>query len=61
MFLVYLFPFSELFCLYGHNSDNYVIGIPSMKLNEGNMQISLQMLAKKSLGCSYFGAWAVLH
>ena len=32
-----------------------------MRLNEGCIQISSQMLAKKSLGSSYFGAWADFH
>ena len=39
--------------LYSHNLHNFVIGISNMMLNEGSIQISLQMLAKKSLGSSY--------
>ena len=35
-----------IFCLYSHNSVNFVIGISSMRLNEGSIQISSQMLAK---------------
>ena len=38
--------FIPIFCLYSHNSVNFIIGISSMRLNEGSIQISSQMLAK---------------
>ena len=38
--------FFFFFCLYSHNSVNFVIGISSMRLNEGSIQISSQMVAK---------------
>ena len=54
--------FIPIFCLYSHNSVIFVIGISSMRFNEGSVLISSQMLAcKKSLGSSYFGAWADFH
>ena len=41
--VVHLYLF---FCLYSHNSVNFVIGISSMRLNEGIIQILSQMVAK---------------
>ena len=38
--------FIPIFCLHSHNSVNFVLGILSMRLNEGSIQISSQMLAK---------------
>ena len=38
--------FIPIFCLHSHNSVNFVVGISSMMLNEGCIQISSQMLAK---------------
>ena len=38
--------FIPIFGLFNHNSVNFVIGISSMRLNEGCIQISSQMLAK---------------
>ena len=32
--------FIPIFCLYSHNSVNFVIGISSMRLNEGSIQRS---------------------
>ena len=53
--------FIPVFCLYSHNSVNFVIGISSMRLNEGSIQIFITIGCKKSLGSSYFGAWADFH
>ena len=61
VFILYRFgSFIPIFCLYNHNSVNFVIGISSMRLN-GSIQISSQMLAKSLLGSSYFGAWSDFH
>ena len=38
--------FIPIFCFYSHISDIFVVGISSMGLNEGGIQISSQMLAK---------------
>ena len=38
--------FIPICCLYSHNSVNFGIGISSMRLNEGSIQISSQMRAK---------------
>ena len=32
-------------CFYSHNSVNLVVGIPRMRLNEGSIQISSQIVA----------------
>ena len=53
--------FISIFCLYSHNSVNFVIGISSMRLNEGCIQISSQMLAKSLKVKFLFGAWADIH
>ena len=46
VFIVGLVHLFLIFCLYSHNSVNFVIGISSMRLNEGCIQISSQMVAK---------------
>ena len=38
--------FNFIICFYSHNSVNLVIGISSMRLNEGSKQISSQIVAK---------------
>ena len=38
--------FILILCFYSHNSVNLVIGISSMRLNEGSKQISSQIVAK---------------
>ena len=38
--------FILIICFYSHNSVNLVIGISSMRLNEGSKQISSQIVAK---------------
>ena len=52
--------FIPIFGLYSHNSLNFVIGISSMRLNEGSIHF-ISNACKKSLGSSYFGAWADFH
>ena len=46
VFIVIFGSFILIICFYSHNSVNLVIGISSMRLNEGSIQISSQTVAK---------------